>query len=257
MTILDNNDQDLMQLWQIITELSEQLNQNRSLSVSLYAQAGNVKSQAVHTQSGFVLRRFNLDKSQDEYDTELERMNTVMSAENQSLQYDNKQLNTLIKEYEQTLETVMSNFRNRAKDVQERELSLIREYETRLLALEEDNAARDLSTSTATSEAITRLSTIMRQVLRSLEGEDVEHPSKDQAVASASAHALEREIELARLEKENEELKRMMGLLPLQARMEGYDSKTLFEPGKSRPVGISPGSSVGPFGTFKRNRPVV
>ncbi len=38
------------------------------------------------------------------------------------------------------------------KDVQERELSLIREYETRLLALEEDNAARDLSTSTATSE---------------------------------------------------------------------------------------------------------
>ncbi len=41
-------------------------------------------------------------------------MNTMMSSENQSLQYDNKQLNTLIKEYEQTLETVMSNFRNRA-----------------------------------------------------------------------------------------------------------------------------------------------
>ncbi|KAK0201681.1 hypothetical protein DFS33DRAFT_1349165 [Desarmillaria ectypa] len=254
MTILENNDQDLMQLWQIITELSEQLNQNRSLSVSLYAQAGNVKSQAVHTQTGFVLRRFNLDKSQEEYDAELERMNTLMSSENQSLQYDNKQLNTLVKEYEQTLETVMSNFRNRAKDVQEQELSLIREYETRLLALEEDNAARDLSTSTATSGAITRLSTIMRRVLRSLGGEDVEHPSTEQAEAS-----LEREIELARLEKENEELKRMMGLLPsLQARREGYDSRALFEPGKSRPVGIaSSGSSVGPFGTFKRNRPVV
>ncbi|KAK0503872.1 hypothetical protein EDD18DRAFT_479679 [Armillaria luteobubalina] len=253
MTILDNNDQDLMQLWQIITELSEQLNQNRTVSVALYGQAGNVKSQAVHTQTGFVLRRFNLDKSQEEYDAELERMNTMMSSENQSLQYDNKQLNTLIKEYEQTLETVMSNFRNRAKDVQERELSLIREYETRLLALEEDNAARDLSTSTATSGAITRLSTIMRRVLRSLGGEDGEEASEEQAAAS-----LEREIELARLEKENEELKRMMGLLPpLQVRREGYDPRTFFEQGKSRPVGISSGSAVGPFGTFKRTRPVV
>ena len=78
------------------------------------------------------------------------------------------------------------------KDVQERELSLIREYETRLLALEEDNAARDLSTSTATSGAITRLSTIMRQVLRSLGGEDGEDASEEQAAAS-----LEREIERA------------------------------------------------------------
>jgi hypothetical protein len=41
-------------------------------------------------------------------------MNTAMSAENQSLQYDNKQLNALIKEYEQTLETLMSTFRNQA-----------------------------------------------------------------------------------------------------------------------------------------------
>jgi hypothetical protein len=31
-----------------------------------------------------------------------------MIAENQGLQHDNKQLNTLIKEYEQTLENLMS-----------------------------------------------------------------------------------------------------------------------------------------------------
>lgn len=43
MAVLDNNDQDLMQLWSLITELSEQLSQNRSVSVSLYAQAGNIK----------------------------------------------------------------------------------------------------------------------------------------------------------------------------------------------------------------------
>jgi hypothetical protein len=41
-------------------------------------------------------------------------MNNAMSAENQSLQYDNKQLNALIKEYEQTLETLMITFRNQA-----------------------------------------------------------------------------------------------------------------------------------------------
>jgi hypothetical protein len=44
----------------------------------------------------------------EEYDAELERMNTHMITENQGLQHDNKQLNTLIKEYEQTLENLMS-----------------------------------------------------------------------------------------------------------------------------------------------------
>jgi SIKE family len=52
--------------------------------------------------------------SPEEYDTELERMNSAMLAENQALQYDNKQLNALIKEYETTLETVMGLFRQRA-----------------------------------------------------------------------------------------------------------------------------------------------
>lgn len=44
----------------------------------------------------------------EEYNTELENMNNAMSAQNQDLQHDNKQLNGLIKEYEQTLETLMS-----------------------------------------------------------------------------------------------------------------------------------------------------
>jgi hypothetical protein len=52
--------------------------------------------------------------SPEEYDAELERMNVAMMAENQALQYDNKQLNALIKEYETTLETVMGLFRQRA-----------------------------------------------------------------------------------------------------------------------------------------------
>jgi len=35
-------------------------------------------------------------------------MNATIMAENQSLQNDNKQLSALIKEYEQTLESIMS-----------------------------------------------------------------------------------------------------------------------------------------------------
>ena len=50
----------------------------------------------------------------EEYNAELERMNAQMSAENLALQNDNKQLNALIKEYEQTLENLMTTFRTRA-----------------------------------------------------------------------------------------------------------------------------------------------
>ena len=41
-------------------------------------------------------------------------MNAQMSSENNALLNDNKQLGTLIKEYEQTLENVMAAFRARA-----------------------------------------------------------------------------------------------------------------------------------------------
>jgi len=37
-------------------------------------------------------------------------MNAAMTLENKSLQHDNKQLNALIKEYEQMLEVVMSAY---------------------------------------------------------------------------------------------------------------------------------------------------
>ncbi|RDB17913.1 hypothetical protein Hypma_000929 [Hypsizygus marmoreus] len=269
MAVLENNDQ-LGQLWTLIQELSEQLNQNRSLSVSLYTQAGNIKNQAVHSQTGFVLRRFNLDKTKEEYDAELERMNASMIAENQGLQHDNKQLNTLIKEYEQTLETLMSNFRNRAQSVQESELTLIREYETKLLARQEEYAAQDLSSSTALSESLGRISHLLRQFLRSLGGEDTDPPitpddeeenREPWTSAAASDHALEREIELARLEKENEELRRMMGLVAVQPRRSISESRPTFEPPKlehqripsATKLGGASGT-VGPFGTYKRMR---
>ena len=174
-------------------------------------------------------------------------MNVAITAENQSLQYDNKQLNALIKEYEQTLETLMSTFRNRAvwfydyffitrrtltglykRDVQERELSLIRDYESKLLDREEENATQELDSSTALSESLARLSNVLRQYLRSLGGEEAErviNSDEDRepwSSMAAAQYALERECELARLEKENEELRMMLDMV-------GYDGRNAVE----------------------------
>jgi arginyl-tRNA synthetase len=48
------------------------------------------------------------------YEAELERLNAAFIQQNGDLQNDNKQLAALLKEYEQTLETVMSKFRTHA-----------------------------------------------------------------------------------------------------------------------------------------------
>lgn len=232
MVIMHNSEEnEVTQLWSLITQLGEQLSQNQSMSVSLYTTAGKVKNQTNNLQSGFVLRRFNLDKSQEEYDTLLEQMSAGIASDNQELQHDNKQLSTLIKEYEQTLETLMTNFRNRAQHIQERELTLIREFESKLLAREEENANEELQTNATISNAITRLSYLFRQLLRAHGGETSEGTSpSDEAeerepwtLAQSSEHALEREIELERLQKENQELKRMLGVIPPQPRPDSAD----------------------------------
>ena len=48
------------------------------------------------------------------FESELERTNAQAIIENQTLVHENKQLSMLLKEYEQTMETVMSKFRNHA-----------------------------------------------------------------------------------------------------------------------------------------------
>ncbi len=69
-----NSDSDVMRVWTLLNELSEQLSQNRNASISLHTVTGGVKvrmrqfiilnytqsllqTQAIHSQTGFVLRR--------------------------------------------------------------------------------------------------------------------------------------------------------------------------------------------------------
>ncbi|KIJ17724.1 hypothetical protein PAXINDRAFT_167699 [Paxillus involutus ATCC 200175] len=284
MAILDNSsgESDLVRLLNTIQGLSEQLTQNRSLSISLHSSAGAVKTQAAHSQTGFVLRRFNPDKSKEVYDAELERMNTSLVAENQDLLHDNKQLGVLIREYEQTLESVMSAFRTRARDVQEHELALIREYESRVLVKESENLLRALASTTAESISLGRISSTLRDLMRILNGE--EPPSRSPSTTGPETNnspsseefdfgekeeddwALERECELARLEHENAVLRRMLGLdaRPGYGAKSGASGVSAIDQQRSsvsqangrapqkKMLGGAPGT-VGPYGTYKRS----
>jgi hypothetical protein len=128
----------------------------------------------------------------------------------------------------------LSNFQ---REVQERELAVIREFESRILSLQDEDSAKRLAASTAQSESLARLSRSFRQFMRSVGGEEVDRPSSDSpktedfeswSVASSSAElALERDCELARLEKENEELRRMLGM---DMRDSGTQSSNANEP---------------------------
>ncbi|KAG1872328.1 hypothetical protein DFJ58DRAFT_761035 [Suillus subalutaceus] len=287
MTIVNgNSENDLIDhLFNSVQELSELLTQNRSISFSLHASAGAIKTQAAHAQTGFVLRRFNLDKVQDAYDGELERMNASLAAENQTLQHDNKQLGALIREYEQTLESVMSAFRTRARDVQEHELALIREYESKLIARESEDLLRALSASTAQSAALGRISNTLRHLMRVLNGEDAEiadTPSPEVKQGDAEEFdfeekkdwSLERDSELARLERENSVLRRMLGMEVHEIEADAKWNVTDYGVDNSRLLGPRPGSSkhppqppqpqkkilggapgtVGPYGTYKKGK---
>ncbi|CDO75427.1 hypothetical protein BN946_scf184916.g11 [Trametes cinnabarina] len=169
-----NSDPDVMRVWALVSELSEQLSQNRSTSVNLHALTDGVKAQAIHSQTGFVLRRFNLDKPKEVYEAELERMNAAMSAENQTLLNDNRQLSTLIREYEQTLEKTMEKFRIHAHEVQQRELALMRQYERIIVERETEALQATLTENNARSESLVRISRLLRAVLRKLGGEDIQ-----------------------------------------------------------------------------------
>lgn len=66
----------------------------------------------MHTGTGYTLRRFNTDISKEQFESELERLNAQLVVENQTLQHENRQIALLLREYENTLETVMGKFRN-------------------------------------------------------------------------------------------------------------------------------------------------
>lgn len=167
--------------------------------------------------------------------------------------------------------------------MQEHELALIRDYESKLLAKESENLLRALSASTAESASLSRISSTLRSLMRVLNGEEpsgsVSSPTFQTAKDTGSTMeefdfgdkeeddwALERECELARLERENAVLRRMLGL---EVREREYGGRTggvhigtdqqrssVPQPAGGAPqkkiLGGAPGT-VGPYGTYKRS----
>jgi hypothetical protein len=170
-------------------------------------------------------------------------------------------------------------------EIQERELELIRKYEAALLTKEAEQQMEDLDANMAFSSSVSTLGKNLRKALRALDGEDTQESGDERddiTVLAASEWALDRECELARLEKENVELRRMLGLeveveqtsISLsnlstagstseqsgqnQGGQVGEGAKPLttttgLGKGPQKILGGTPGS-VGPFGTFKRMR---
>lgn len=129
------------------------------------------------------------------------------------------------------------------REVQEKELSLIRDFESNILSLQDEDSTKRLIASTSQTESLARLSRTFRQFMRSVAGEDVDKISSnatDQtevfepwSASSGTDWALERECELSRLERENEELRRMLGASP---RVESNIAREI-----TRPLTTAPG----------------
>ncbi|KAJ3797697.1 hypothetical protein GGU11DRAFT_783841 [Lentinula aff. detonsa] len=248
---------ELIRIWHLISELSDQLLHNQKITKTLLGQTSLLKSEAADANSGFTLRRVNVDLSKETFESELERTNAQIIIENQTLKQENKQLSTLLKEYEVTLETIMVKFRNHALAAQQHESTLTRHYETLLLARETQDLASDLASSTNMTQSLQRISRYIRDLLLSMAGEDVdlyphlaEHegfvdPAELSALIDALAGpsgpsdnakdshypelkvradwTLERECEIVRLEQENEQLRKVLGIDPESIAASGID----------------------------------
>ncbi|THG96946.1 hypothetical protein EW026_g4971 [Hermanssonia centrifuga] len=223
---------DLIRAWQLLHELTEQNAHNHKMSNNLHGLADTLKTQARDVSSGFSLRRVNSDISKEVFESELERQNAQVIIENHTLIHENRQLSSLLKEYEQTMETVMAKFRNHAMAAQQHELTLTRHYENLLLARESSSMQEDLSNNTTIADSLQRLSESLHALLHSMAGEEppnhqnegVEEAERllDSLLDNREDWATERESEIARLEQENEQLREMLGIDKATAKTQGW-----------------------------------
>ncbi|SYW82864.1 uncharacterized protein UBRO2_04986 [Ustilago bromivora] len=163
--------EDMQRLWSLIEDLTNQLQANRQLCESLQQQADQLRGQAIHSGTGFALRRFNTDLSKEKFESELEALNAHLVKENLSLSHENKQQAVLLREYENTLETVMAKFRSFSHSTQQHTLQLTQHYESLLAQTTHNAAEQTLAAETAFSGTLTHLGGMVRRALQSLDGE--------------------------------------------------------------------------------------
>jgi hypothetical protein len=159
------------------------------------------------------------------------------------------------------------------REVQEKELSLIRDFESRILSLQDEDSTKRLIATTTQSESLARLSRAFRQFMRSVAGEDSDRTLSSGANASedfepwspssSTDWSLERDCELSRLERENEELRRMLGVEVREPHVESNTARELTRPPTAisghdnRTLGAALGrtGSAGSYGPSRNVRP--
>ncbi|KAI9444945.1 hypothetical protein H4582DRAFT_867620 [Lactarius indigo] len=176
----------IFRAWQIISDISDQLAHNQKFASSLLSQAESLKVDAGNLKSESTLRRFNVDISKA-LESELERTNAQIIIENHTLQQENKQLSLLLKEYEQTMETIMTKFRSHTVAAQQHQVSLT-EYYDLLLAHEPPPPAEPANNPTL-NIALHRLNRALQAALHSIGGDVPEETSPTSEGADASAEA--------------------------------------------------------------------
>jgi len=122
---------------------------------------------------------------------------------------------------------------------QQHEMTLTKHYEALLLSRETASTNTDLSTSAHVSTSIQRLSHFLRLLLRSLSGEESDIDDEIDArqlyvdalldAEGPDDWALERETEITRLTRENEELRRMLGIDAENAHAHGVRDEDLLD----------------------------
>ncbi|KAH9178864.1 hypothetical protein EDB89DRAFT_2089102, partial [Lactarius sanguifluus] len=221
----------IFRAWQIISDISDQLAHNQKFASSLLSQAESLKADAGSLKSESTLRRFNVDISKEALESELERSNAQIIIENHTLQQENKQLSLLLKEYEQTVETIMTKFRSHTVAAQQHQVSLT-EYYDMLLAHEPPPPAEPANNPTL-NIALHRLNRALQAALHSIGGDVPEETSSTSEDADASAEvddlqqlppseprlrltvddwAEARELEITRLGSENARLRALLGI---------------------------------------------
>ncbi|KAJ9475522.1 hypothetical protein PHBOTO_005581 [Pseudozyma hubeiensis] len=169
MTMMDGD--DMQRLWSLIEDLTNQLQANRQLCESLQQQADQLRGQAIHSGTGFALRRFNIDLSKEKFESELEALNAHLVKENLGLSHENKQQAVLLREYENTLETVMAKFRSFSHSTQQHTLQLTQHYESLLAQTTHNAAEQTLAAETTFSGTLSHLGGLVRRAMQSLDGE--------------------------------------------------------------------------------------
>ena len=191
---------DEERLWALVLDLSAQLTANKQTIETLKAQLDALQGQSVHAMTGVALRRFNVD----------ERLNAQLMTENTSLAHETKQLGSLLRECEGTLETVMGKFRSFSYAAQQYGLDLSAYYERRLAAQARDVDAHAQGDTARTDAVIGRIGSLLRDAISEVDGERPRGAGG--ADGDAAADALEEATEVEQLRHENELLRALLGM---------------------------------------------